>query len=211
MARNEEIVPEEDLLTQDELAELWRLQDIIHEGLQWYIAVGDALMTIRDQRLYREDYSTFGEYCRQKWGMTDRHCRNLINAADVAHDLVDDPVANPEGLPRNERQARELRPVPRERRAEVWEQAVAIAGGPESVCYHDVKQARKVLIDDPAEEERRELEAMDRAEQPVDSMEVTVHNVDPRNHAMRIINKHGAHYAHDLSEAITEILAEKGI
>ena len=43
------------------------------------MAVGKALSTIRDQRLYREGFKTFKDYCKEKWGMG----RNL------AHKLMD--------------------------------------------------------------------------------------------------------------------------
>lgn len=33
------------------------------------MAVGKALLTIRDSKLYREQFQTFNYYCKARWGM----------------------------------------------------------------------------------------------------------------------------------------------
>ncbi len=35
--------------------------------VQTFYEVGNALLQIRDERLYRQTHSTFEEYCREKW------------------------------------------------------------------------------------------------------------------------------------------------
>lgn len=211
----EDETTEENLLLPEELEQLWACEDEIRHGMAAYLRVAEALHTIQTKRLYREDYRTFAAYCTEKWNLTDRHARNMANAWEIAVDIDSDPIANAEQLPQNERQARELKQVPKERRAEVWEQAVATAGGVQHVCAHDVKEARRLLIDGPAEDEAREVAALERADEREDlrqaEPEVVIHDRDPLNHAMRIINKYGAEYAFELAEHISIFIAEKGL
>ena len=46
---------------------LHKLEKTIEEGLRTFTAVGRALLEIRDDQLYRPDYGTFEDYCREKW------------------------------------------------------------------------------------------------------------------------------------------------
>lgn len=209
---------EEDLLLPDELEILWACEDEIRHGMAAYLRVAEALHTIQTKRLYREDFSTFGAYCAEKWNLTDRHARNMANAWEIALDLDSDPIANADQLPANERQARELKQVPKERRAEVWEAAVAEAGGVQHVCAHDVKTARERLIEAAPTSDRSQPsgdsggQSFPEGPRVVETEAVvTVTNQDPRNHAMRIINKHSASYAMELANEILALLAEKGI
>lgn len=65
---------------------------------------------IRDSRLYREHYSTFEEYCRERWGWSRGRAYQHIEAADTAA-IVSTNVDIP--APTNEGQARELAPIAR--------------------------------------------------------------------------------------------------
>ena len=214
---------EENLLLPDELEELWACEDAIRRGMQAWLAVCEALHTIRTKRLYREDYPNFGAYCREKWDLTDRHARNLANAWDVALTIDPDPLGNPEQLPQNERQARELKRVPKDRRAEIWEAAVEAAGGIEHVCAHDVATARTAAMEAEGVEERwdgqecvwagiasQSFEPDESGQETAATQEVVVVDRDPANHAARLVNKHGAAYCMELMLAMGEILREKG-
>jgi len=53
-------------------------------GLATFVEVGQALMKIRDARLYRETHETFESYCRERWGWSRRHANRTIQAAEVA-------------------------------------------------------------------------------------------------------------------------------
>lgn len=94
----------------------------INDGVESYIKVGCSLMTIRDQRLYRETDKTFEAYCQRRWNFTRRNANYLITAADTAKDLgsmLPKPV--------NARQAVALSESPSEKRREVWKDAVKSA------------------------------------------------------------------------------------
>ena len=70
-----------------------------------FIEVGQALRTIRDERLYVDEYEAFEEYCKNRWDFGRSYAHRLIDAADMA-DLL--PTGN---IPLNERQMRELLPL----------------------------------------------------------------------------------------------------
>lgn len=107
-------------LTVAEADQLADCEAVIAKGLQTFIEVGQALLTIRDNRLYRTSYGTFEEYCRKTWGMSKTHANRVIDSAEVAE------VLTPIGVtPATESQARELAPLkddPNAMRA-VWETA----------------------------------------------------------------------------------------
>lgn len=99
-------------LVETRLAEL---EQTIERGLATFIEVGQALLEIRDSRLYRESHGTFEDYCRERWGFSRQRGHQLIEAAEVST-VVD--VAN-------EAQARELAPLKDnpDQMAEAWSEA----------------------------------------------------------------------------------------
>lgn len=79
-----EIIPDEACaLTSDERAELSRLEAIIEPKKQSFIDVGNALLEIRERRLYRE-VGTWEVYCAQRWGFSRQQSDRLMGAAPVA-------------------------------------------------------------------------------------------------------------------------------
>jgi hypothetical protein len=96
---------------------LAELETAIEHGLQTFIEVGNALMEIRDSRLYREQFGTFEDYCRDRWGMERRHAYRLIDAADVVNNVSNWTHLPP---PTNEAQARPLAGLTPQLQREVW-------------------------------------------------------------------------------------------
>jgi hypothetical protein len=99
------------------------LQDL-HTALNALQQAGRKLLYIRDNRLYREEYLTFEEFCRSIFGMSKTYANNLIIAYNVLHDLASHDVSI---LPDNERVARELAKYPRVDRKMIWIRALQIA------------------------------------------------------------------------------------
>lgn len=99
---------------------LSHLERIIERGFATYVEVGQALLEIRDERLYRETFSTFESYCRERWGLKRAHAYRQIEAAQVAAELS--PIGD---TPANESQARALTPLrdEPEQMAEAWAEA----------------------------------------------------------------------------------------
>lgn len=102
-------------LTTTEQSDLKKYEALIERGYQSFVESGQALLNIRDGRLYRHTHDTFEDYCQERWGFNRNRGLQLINAAIAVQEL-------PKRLTTNvvtEGAARELHRVPREQRAEV--------------------------------------------------------------------------------------------
>lgn len=110
-----------------ERTRLAELEAVVDRGLRTFVEVGQALIEIRDSRLYRETHVTFEAYLDGRWGMARAHGYRLIDGARVAAAL------SPTGdMPANEAQARELGPLLRDEGEkavlEVWRELKAEYG-----------------------------------------------------------------------------------
>jgi hypothetical protein len=94
---------------------LLELEQVVDRGLGAFVTAGLALKEIRDSKLYRERSPRFGDYCQQRWRLSRFYAHRLIQAAEVARDLL--PIGN-HNLLTCEAQARELSRLktPEERR-----------------------------------------------------------------------------------------------
>lgn len=115
----------EEIITMQESARLVELERKIETGMTTFVEVGNALMEIRDSRLYRVEYKTFEAYCRDKWEMSRPRVYQLISAAQATLRLSTAVDVKPS----NERQARPLTALPPEQQPQAWERAVEIAEG----------------------------------------------------------------------------------
>lgn len=150
-------------LTETEYINLMRCEQIIAEGINTFVKVGNALMEIRDQRLYRERYPTFEEYVGERWSMSRSRAYQMIQAAAVTTSL-----STMVDKPRNERQVRALAKVPVEHRDQVWEGATktAAAGG-RPVTARDVVDNAEIIAEQTgldAATVRRAAKALDQFE-----------------------------------------------
>ena len=68
-------------LRADELEELRRCEMVIERDLKISSGAGSALAHIRDRRLYLPAYSTFKDYCRERWRLSRIHVQQLIESA----------------------------------------------------------------------------------------------------------------------------------
>jgi hypothetical protein len=91
---------------------------VIEKGMNTFVEVGLALLEIRDDRLYKEQYSTFEEYLERRWGMSRSYAHRLIDAAQVASNLL--PIGN---KPISESQIRSLTHLEPEEQREAWDAA----------------------------------------------------------------------------------------
>jgi phage N-6-adenine-methyltransferase len=117
-------------ITDSELSVLADCEEKIEKGLKTFYEVGQALLTIRDKRLYRADYPTFETYCVKRWGIARQHAYRLIDAAGVITNLSpigdkdsSDVTHGTQKLPQTESQVRPLTQLetPEEQR-EVWQE-----------------------------------------------------------------------------------------
>ena len=104
------------ILTGTESRRLETIEAVIRRGQKTFVEIGAALATIRDERLYRSDFSTFQEYCKERWSWDSNYARRLISAAEVVQSV-------PIGTVSSESQARELAKVEHSKREEVLAKA----------------------------------------------------------------------------------------
>jgi hypothetical protein len=105
-------------LTSQELVELQRCEQIIQDGLQTTGEVIMALKTIKDGKLYRQDYRSFEAYCSTKWGFGANYAGKLIVA-------------------------RELKALSDEEKVQVWEKAAEAAGSEDKITAKLLHEATR--------------------------------------------------------------------
>jgi hypothetical protein len=107
------------------------LEGIIERSGKSFVAVGKALLTIRDSRLYREQFQSFNEYCTALWGIGKSYAGYLISGSTVATNLSV-PDDHPGGQlcppceiqPVYEKQVRPLIVLEPNQQRDVWGEAV---------------------------------------------------------------------------------------
>ena len=154
---------EERGLTEKEADRLGRCEAAIEAGLHTFYAVGNALMTIREARLYRATHATFAAYCVGRWGMSRSNADRMIVAAEVAANLT--PIGV---VLTSESQARPLASLSPEAQREV---GVRLAGAPGPLTAAKVQEAvtqtfpqsAPAVVDDAMDGEGVEEEGVDDA------------------------------------------------
>lgn len=128
-------------LTAYETKELAALEAIVENGVKTFLQVGEALLKIREKRLYRGTHATFDAYCREHWAMSKTHANRVIASAAVAKNLA------PLGVkPTSEAQVRVLSSLPSESQRKVWKQAEKATGGhPEAITARILTDTAKAL------------------------------------------------------------------
>lgn len=131
-------------LTTTEQERLAELEDVVERGLKTFVEVGNALMEIRDSRLYRDAYGTFEEYCRDRWLVDRTYAHRIMAAADVASNLL--PIGN---IPANEAQARPLAALDPEAQRKAWQRAVETAPNGKITGAHVERTIGEMTKPDP--------------------------------------------------------------
>lgn len=106
-----------------------RLDQIVRDGLEKFVAVGMALAEIRDRDLWKAGgFSSWASYCQAVAGMSKTHSNRLIQAARVAGRIGE---VTPNGVtPRSESQVRPLcRLESEEQQLSAWTDAVKRSEG----------------------------------------------------------------------------------
>lgn len=102
------------ILTADEQDEFEELESVIRASAESCFKAGAALAKIRDQKLHREQYETFEEYCKKRWDYSRSYCARLADMHKVMEDLK--PYEKTDAMPTNESQARVFVPLNTEQR-----------------------------------------------------------------------------------------------
>lgn len=112
-------------LSRVERSTLQRCEEAISSS---FVTLGEAIRTIRDGRLYRGDFATFEDYCRERWGWTRQHAYQLMAGAEVATHIASTFVGELP-LPTSEGQVRLLTKFEPEQQVELWKEAVQRSNG----------------------------------------------------------------------------------
>jgi hypothetical protein len=143
---------------------LQELEVLIHGSR---LRTGEALVEIRDDRLYRDEYSSFDAYCKERWGHNRAWADRLISSVKSIADLEKkaDEQSDPIGstFPLNESQTRALRGLTPDQQIQVMRE-VSTSG----------KKVTAALITDYAKkykQPQQELEEEDGPEDTTDSGE----------------------------------------
>jgi hypothetical protein len=174
-----------EIISIEESKRLLSLESVITKGLNNFIEVGEALLEIRDSRLYRIEHGTFEEYCKSKWGMSKRHCDRLISSTEATKNL------GPGGpTPTTERQARPLTKLPAEKQPEAWQKAVDSADGKQPTAKQVEAAVTEIITPEPKRERLPKYTpaiAMDIANNAI-RMLGTIHDKDTRREeALRMV------------------------
>jgi hypothetical protein len=157
-------------LNNQESALLFDCEKVIGKGLETFIEVGIALNVVRERKLYKHKYTTFAEYCKDRWDMTARRARQICAASDVVANLIDPAILSqakpvlgskpksPPVLPSTESQARPLSCLPAAEQREVWGKAVEKTNG------HPTAKAVQEVIDQARWKEEQAARAKARLE-----------------------------------------------
>ena len=133
-----------DIISKREAEWLSELETKISMGMKTFVEVGNALLEIRDNRLYRESHKTFEDYCQEKWGMSRRHSNRLIQSASVINSLSQDLGPTGPIQPTSERQARPLTRLSAPLQEEAWERAVETAPKGRITANHVQRVVREI-------------------------------------------------------------------
>ncbi len=116
-------------------------KDGIAQGIDNVFRVGAMLREVKDDRLYRAEFSSFEAYCETVNGLSKAHAYRLIEAANTK-----DSVSPMGDALQGERAARELAKVPEPERKKVLKAAVK-AGGATAKNITAAAAAKSASID----------------------------------------------------------------
>ena len=112
------------VLTQTEQAEFEQYEAIIDMGLNTFFKVGEALAIIKEKRLYRQSYSNFEDYCRDRWDFGRHRAGQLIKGNQVYNNLLNFLTNDDIPLPTKPAQVEPLASLSPEQQASVWVDAI---------------------------------------------------------------------------------------
>jgi N6-adenosine-specific RNA methylase IME4 len=144
----------ENIITLDERSRLYQCEEIIEHGLNTFVDVGNALLEIRDSKLYRQDFTTFEDYCKERWGIERRRAYQLMDAAKA----VENVYLSTQTVPVNELQARPLTALDPQEQIEAWKRVIENTPEGKITAAVVLKAAKEV------EREKRQERRQDRIE-----------------------------------------------
>jgi hypothetical protein len=163
-------------LTVIEIKRLDEYEAVIERGLKTFNQVGSILMAIRDERLYRTEYGTFEDYCRERWGMSKAYAHRMIASSEVVSNLS--PIGD---IPQTESQARPLAKLPPEQQADAWTAAVEKAKDEgRKVTAKDVEMEVEIIVK-PKQQKEVQIDPLSGRVEVIDIDAKDEQNAEPPN------------------------------
>jgi len=131
-------------LTTEEKKLREQCETVIQKNLQGTFELGEAFEIIRDDRLYRNDYDTFEEYCRECWGISKTHVNRHIQFHRCEKYLTEQQSNVPLSIPTKESQVRAIADLKPEQWIEIAAEVKEQVGDGEATAG-DFQQARQKL------------------------------------------------------------------
>jgi hypothetical protein len=138
-------------LTGEEHIRLLQLERIVEKNLDGLLAAGKALAEIRSSRLYRQHFTTFEQYVRERWALSRSRADELCRSNNTAELLLANGMTLPQGI-----SEAALRPVSSLPSAELqvasWQliQAASPACGPTQPLAAKIVRTIKNAIESPS-------------------------------------------------------------
>jgi len=138
--------PKDSQLTDGEKSTLEVHENAIKLGIGGFIIVGKSLKAINAGGLYREEFKTFEDYCRERWGMSYQHAYRLIRAATcyILLETGSSPIGE-EDLPKNESQVRPLLDLEEDKWKKAWQQVLTATKG-KAITAEEVQETVDRLL-----------------------------------------------------------------
>jgi hypothetical protein len=142
---NSEALSELETLSPAEAERLKDLENVIETGIKRVIQLGEALLEIRDSRLYRASHRRFEDYVKERFGFSRARSAQLIAHSSILQNLA---LSGCEIQPSSDDRVRYLAAVDPADRSAVWELACQVAGGqPTSSQVKEVRDRLGVRVD----------------------------------------------------------------
>jgi len=133
-------------LQSSERERLLNLENEIQEDLKAIFRIGMNLLEIQNNKLWRDNYKSFEDYCNDRWQKGSNWARKMIKAVEVK-EIV--PIEN-------EWQARQLTDLPDEDKVVVFDKALDEVGDPTMVTGSQLKRIKNTYLSEQNAEEHAE-------------------------------------------------------
>jgi len=124
-------------LTENNFNRLLELEEDITNDLKAVFRIGLNLMVIRDEKLWKQNYKSFEDYCNDRWSKGSNWARKMIKAVEVKEVVPD---------VENEWQARQLVDLPDEKKVEVFSRAVDEVNDPKLVTGTQLNRIKQSVV-----------------------------------------------------------------
>mgnify|MGYP003643716883 CR=1 FL=1 len=133
-------------LQSTERERLLNLENEIQEDLKAIFRIGMNLLEIQNNKLWRDNYKSFEDYCNDRWQKGSNWARKMIKAVEVKEVV---PIEN-------EWQARQLTDLPDEDKVVVFDKALDEVGDPAMVTGSQLKRIKNTYLSEQKAEEHSE-------------------------------------------------------